>query len=234
VEASTLYAVDRVSVVTVQPVGKGALVVVADPFIATNAGIGQGGNLEFWVRLVDFYLGSGGRVLFDDLHAGATDNKGVVAYARGAGLLPAMLLALFGLALYLWRAGARFGAVMDPAAARNLRASSELVHAVAGLYERADLRGHALAVLSRRFRHRLERRSGQKWERGTLDAWVGSELGPEAARQFARIRRGFAALLGESRPRRDETLELAQLVTGFESTWLTSSRTTAPIKKDPS
>jgi len=223
-EASPLYAVGTVPVIAVHPLGEGAVVVVADPYLATNAGLGKEGNLEFWVRLVSHYLEPGGRVLFDDLHAGATDAKGVVAYARRAGVVPAMLLALFALALYGWRAGTRFGAVLPPLEERNLRASSELVHAVADLYERAQLRGHVLAVLSRRFRRALERRSGLKWDRGGLDAWTASELGPAAARDFARIRRGFAALLGEDRPDREQTLELARLVSTFETTWLTHGR----------
>lgn len=227
---SVLYSLDRVPVVASQSVGDGTLVVIADPYTLTNAGLGKAGNLEFWVRFVGHFLREDGVVMFDDLHAGASDGKGFVAYGRRAGILPAMLLVLFALALYGWRAGTRFGAILPPAAVRNPRASSELVHAVAGLYERADLRGHALAVLSRRFRRALERRSGLKWDRGDLDAWTAAELGPDAARQFARIRRGFAALLGNDRPNREDTLELARLVSRFETTWLAPkrARTTSP------
>ncbi len=225
-----LYAALGVPVVTERSVGEGSLVVVSDPWILSNAGLRHGGNLEFWVRLVDDRLRPGGLVLFDDLHAGATDGKGVVAYARRAGVLPAILLVLVALGLYGWRAGSRFGAVLPGVDARNPRASAELVHAVAGLYERADLRGHALAVLSRRFRRNLERRSGQAWDRGGLGPWVASELGPDAARQFARIKRGFGALLTVHLPDRDETLELARLVHDFEAQWLRPGRRTDDTK----
>lgn len=218
--AEVLYAVDDVVVALSLPVGKGALVVVSDPTTLTNAGVGRAGNLDFWVSLVRHHLRPGGVVLFDDLHAGAADDHGVVAYARKAGMVPAMLLVLILGALYLWRAGSRLGEILPSLDERNPRASSELVRALASLYQRAGLRAHALAVLSRRFRRRMERRSGLPWDRKVLDPWVAQELGPEAARTFGRIRRGFAALLPDDDPDRESALELARLVHRFEQTWL--------------
>ncbi len=218
--AEVLYAVSDVPVVIRRPVGKGALVVVSDPTTVTNAGIGREGNLAFWINLVHHELGPDGLVLFDDLHAGGADDHGVVAYARKAGMIPAMLLVLLAGALYLWRAGSRLGGILPPLDERHPRASSELVHALASLYQRAGLRAHALAVISRRFRRRMERRSGLPWDRKVLDPWVAQELGPEASRAFGRIRRGFAALLPADDPDRESTLELARLVHRFEQTWL--------------
>ncbi len=215
-----LYSVGEVPVVIELPVGKGSLIVASDPSLVTNRGIGRDGNLEFWVRLVQSRLGEDGIVLFDDLHAGAMDDHGVVSYARGAGLLPAMLLALFGGVLYLWRAGTRFGAILPAREARNPRASAELVRAMSGLYQRAGLYAHALAVLSKNFRRRIERRSGLPWDRKYLDPWVQQELGPEAARTFGRIRRGFAALLPDPDPDKESALELARLVHSFEQEYL--------------
>ena len=222
--AEVLFAVDDVAVVLSRPVGKGALVVVADPTTITNAGIGREGNLDFWVSLIRHHLQPDGVVMFDDLHAGAADDHGVVAYARRAGMVPAMLLVLVLGALYLWRAGSRLGEILPPLDERNPRASSELVHALASLYQRAGLQAHALAVISRRFRRRMERRSGLPWDRKLLDPWVAQELGTDAARAFGRIRRGFAALLPEGDPDRDATLELARLVHRFEQTWLRPTR----------
>lgn len=218
--AEVLYAVDDVAVALSRPVGKGTLVVVSDPSTITNAGIGRAGNLDFWVNLLRHHLEPGGVIMFDDLHAGASDDHGVVAYARRAGMVPAMLLVLVVGALYLWRAGSRLGEILPALDERNPRASSELVHALASLYQRAGLRAHALAVLSRRFRRRMERRSGLPWDRKVLDPWVAQELGTEAARTFGRIRRGFAALLPDDDPDREATLELARLVHRFEQTWL--------------
>lgn len=219
-----LYAVGDVPVVLSRPVGKGALVVVSDPTTLTNAGLSREGNLDFWVSLLRHHLQPGGVIMFDDLHAGAADDHGVVAYARKAGMLPAMLLVLVVAGLYLWRAGSRLGEILPPLDERNPRASSELVHALASLYQRAGLQAHALAVISRRFRRRMERRSGLPWDRKLLDPWVAQELGPDAARAFGRIRRGFAALLPEDDPDRDAALELARLVHRFEQTWLRSVR----------
>lgn len=223
-EGTVLYSVEGVAVAVSVPAGKGEVVVVSDPSTITNRGIGREGNVDLWVRLVRDRVADGGIVMFDDLHAGASDDKGTIAYARRAGLLPALLLAVMLAGLYLWRAGSRFGSVLPPMASENPRTSSELVHAIAGLYERAGLRNHALAVLSRRFRRAVEERSGLRWDRDSVAPWVGRELGPEAARTFDRIRRGFAAMLSEPSPPRDETIELARLVHRFEKQYLAPRR----------
>ncbi len=223
-DGNVLYSVDGVPIVASIPAGKGEVIVVSDPSTITNRGISRAGNLDLWVRLVRDRLRDDGVVMFDDLHAGATDDKGTIAYARRAGLLPALLLAVLLAGLYLWRAGARFGSVLPPKASRNPRTSSELVHAIAGLYERAGLRSHALAVLSRRFRRAVERRSGLRWDRDSVAPWVERELGPGAGRAFERIRRGFASMLSDPDPPRDETLELARLVHRFETEHLNVRR----------
>jgi hypothetical protein len=215
-----LFAVDAHAVAVRRSLGDGTVVAVADPFTITNRGLRYGGNLDFYVAVVRTHLGEGGHVLFDDLHAGGGDDFGVVAYARRAGLTPALLIVLLLGAAYLWRAGSRFGAVLPPPDRRNPRASSELVGAIGNLYERAGLHSHVVALMSRRFRRKVEQRSGLAWKREALEGWVASELGPDAARLFARIRHGFAALLNRSDPDPDDVLTLARNVHRFESTWL--------------
>lgn len=215
-----LFAVGEHAVAVRRALGAGHIVAVADPFTLTNQGIRRGGNLDFYVAVVEQHLGEGGHVLFDDLHAGGGDDFGVVAYARRAGLTPALLIVLLLIAAYLWGASSRFGAVLPPPDRRNPRASSELVGAIGSLYERAGLHGHVLALMSRRFRRKIERRSGLAWKRDALEGWVASELGPDAARLFARIRHGFSSLLPRPDPDPDEVLTLARHVHRFESTWL--------------
>lgn len=232
-DAQVHFAVGETPVVVSVPVGKGTLVVVSDPSTITNAGLQRGGNLEFWVGLVRWHLRPGGEVIFDDLHAGGGSDHGAIAWARRAGMVPALLVALVLLALYLWRAGSRLGSLLPTPDLRNPRASSELVYALAGLYQRAGLHAWAVAVVSRRFRRRIERRSGLPWDRNLLDPWVEKELGPDAARTFGRIRRGFAALLPDDAPDREQVLELARLVHRFEQAWLRPRGQGMPVSRQP-
>ena len=78
-------------------------------------------------------------------------------------------------------------AALPPPDRRHPRASSELVAAIGSLYERAGMHHHAVTLMSRRFRRKVERRSGLAWKRDSLQTWVATELGPEAARAFERI-----------------------------------------------
>lgn len=220
-----LFAVGPHPVAIRRGLGDGFVVAISDPTTVTNRGLGRGGNLEFYTALVESHLGEGGKVLFDDLHAGGGDDFGVIAYARRSGLTPALLAVLLLGAGYLWRAGSRFGAVLPPPDRRNPRPSSELVGAIGDLYERAGLHGHVVALMSRRFRRKVEQRSGMAWKREDLEAWVQSELGPDASRLFAQIRHGFGALLNRPEPDPEDVLTLARRVHRFETTWLTHRRT---------
>ena len=111
-------------------------------------------------------------------------------------------------------------AALPPPDRRHPRASSELVAAIGSLYERAGMHHHAVTLMSRRFRRKVERRSGLAWKRDSLQTWVATELGPEAARAFERIRRSFASTLARSDPDPHDVLELARRIQRFESTWL--------------
>lgn len=219
-----LYALDGHIVALRRAVGQGHLFALSDPTVATNRGLRRAGNLAFVVELVRQHRRGDGVVLFDDLHAGGGDEFGVVAYARRSGFLPTIGLVLLLLGLYLWRAGARFGAILPAPDRRDLRASSELVRAVARLYERAGLRAHVVALLSRRFRRKIERRSGLPWKRELVDAWVHRELGEPAFKALQVCRAGFGQLLSEPDPDPDAVLALARRVHRFETEFLDAPR----------
>ncbi len=219
-----LYSLDGKAVVLRREQGKGRLFVLSDPTPATNRGLRRAGNLAFFVSLVNQNRRGDGVVLFDDLHAGGGDEFGVVAYARKSGFLPTIGLVLLLLGLYLWRAGARFGAILPAADERDLRASSELVKAVARLYERAGLRAHVVALLSKRLRRKVERRSGLPWKREITDAWVQRELGDRAFTLFQHCRAGFGQLPSHPDPAPDAVLALARRVHRFETEFLDAPR----------
>jgi hypothetical protein len=219
-----LYAADGVPVALRVSRGEGRAILLADPYVGSNAGVGSGGNLDLHVAILGRYLAPSAPVLFDDLHAGAGDDAGVVAWARRAGFLPPLLLVVLLAVLYLWRAGVRFGAILPALDERAPRASIELVRAVASLFERAGLYPHSLAVVSRRFRRELARRSGGGSEPGRLERWVRDEFGAAAAADFDRIRRTLAELLSRADPKKDDVLSACLMVHEFERRWLVRRR----------
>jgi len=198
-------------------VGKGRVLVFADPFLPTNAGLGRAGNLAAVMAATAGSLQGEGAVLFDDLHAGAADAHGTLAYARRAGLAPAVLLAVLALGLFGWRASRREGAILADLPGGPDQASSELVRALAALYERAELTDHALDIVSRRFRRELEARAGVSWKGKRMRAWVAAELGPAAAREFDDLSRRFTEAYRIGSPSLDRVGDLADRVHRFRT-----------------
>jgi len=223
-----LFAAEGRIVASSRSVGEGHVILFADPFPATNAGIGRGGNLQAVMATIDASVGPDGKVLFDDLHAGAADAHGTLAYARRAGLGPAVLIALVALGLFLWRASRREGSILGAAPVGPSQASSELVRALAALYERAELTDHALDVLSRRFRRELESRSGVPWKGSRMRVWVEAELGPAATREFDDLSRRFAEAYRSGDPGLDRVADLAARIHRFRTDRLHRRRAGKP------
>ena len=217
---SPLYAVHGEVVAAERALGAGRIVVLADPSVLGNSALGRGGNLEFVAAVAHAALGASGVVYFDDLHAGGGDAHGVVAYARRAGGGPALLLLAALVLLGLWRLGAREASAVRPRPNPPMLGGAEHVRALAGLYERADLGRHALDVTSRRFRRAVESRAGIPWELDRLDRWLDEELGPAAARDFARVRAAFGHLFSVEEPETEAVLATARLAARFEARWL--------------
>lgn len=215
-----LFAVRESVVAAERSYGAGRVIAVADPATAGNSDLGRGGNLGFYASLVRSALSDGGTVYFDDLHAGGGDDHGVVAYARRAGGGPALLAVALLVLLALWRLGAREAPAVRPDPPPAILGGAEHVRALAGLYARADLGRHALQVVSRQFRRTVEGRAGIPWELDRLDHWLKTELGDEAARDFARVRSAFGRLFAVEDPETDAVLAAARLAARFERRWL--------------
>jgi len=226
--ALPLYVADNAVVASLHPQGEGAIVIVADPALASNASLGRQGNLEFFARAAGFAM-DGGAVWFDDLHAGGGDGHGVVAYARRAGAGGTLFLALLGLGLLLWRLSARQVPTRVLPSPDRALGTSEYVRGLGGLYARAGLSKHALAVTSRQFRAAIERRSGIAWERDALGRWLDEELGGEAPAEFHAVRAAFATLFAQPEPEPEHVLRAARLAADFEHRWLHRTASTLPI-----
>jgi len=84
--------------------GRGAVIVVADPWFATNVRLLRGDNAAWLATLVD-ELAAGGEVWFDDRALGQIASRGVLSLFEEAGFGPAMVAALLLLLLVWWRVG---------------------------------------------------------------------------------------------------------------------------------
>jgi hypothetical protein len=214
-----LFVVGDVTVASLHRRGRGELLVVTDPGLGSNEALGASGNLALFVHAAGA-LGAKAPVVFDDLHAGGGDAHGGIAYAREAGGGGAVAFGALGLLLLLWRLSARETSVQPGRAAVATGGTSEYVRGLAGLYERARLGRHALAVTSRQFRRRIEARAGMPWEREALSAWLVGELGVEAASEFRAVREAFGRLFVLDAPPVEEVRAAAVLAARFERRWL--------------
>jgi hypothetical protein len=219
-EDAILFGSEAYPVVLQRDVGAGRVLLVSDPSTLSNRGLGRGANLEFYVAFTRRWLGPGGRVLFDDLHAGASSERGIVAYARKAGLLPMLLLICLLLILYLWRASVRFGAASSSSAASAGRAETERIRATAGLYERAGLYRYGLSLSSQRLRRHLNSRSGLTWGSESLSPWVERQWGDDAALRFDYIEASLATLLSQESPDPRACRAAASAIYSFEENYL--------------
>jgi hypothetical protein len=218
-DVDPLFAVAGAAVVVRKQVGAGWVFVVSDPHTISNAGIGEAANLVFYSGLIAASLSARGVVMFDDLHAGAGTGQGVVAYARKSGFLPSLMLILLLLICALWRAGSRLGAVLPAPDRRSSRGNIEMVYAVGSLYDRAGLVHHALDVLARRLRRRVEHRAGVPWDGDPMAHWIEVELGAQALEEARWLQERFVELHGQSRPAMDEVLHWARRTQEFPSRW---------------
>ena len=119
------------------PVGRGRIVAVADPAMASNGALRRSDNAVWLIRLVTSW--HSGKVLFDEYHHGFGQKRGTMELTRAFFLTPwgwcMLQLAAAGL-LYVFVYRRRFGRIREPLA--PARASPlELIGARAGVFQTA-------------------------------------------------------------------------------------------------
>ncbi len=138
--------------------GRGRIVVLSDPYMASNAGLNRADNLFLATNVVTG--GSRGRVAFDEFHQGYGEAQNqVFAYLRGTPILWMFGQgALVALAL-VWTRGRRFArAVPEPRPDR--RSKLEFVSSMAELQQRARAYDLAVENVYQRTRRALARYAG--------------------------------------------------------------------------
>lgn len=139
------------------PHGKGRIILLSDPYIVANGGIGLKDNLRLTMNVLAV---SGGLVAFDEFHQGhgATHNP-FVGYFEGTPVLAICGQIIFLILLMLWTRGRRFARPL-PLPQIDRRSSLEFVASMAELQQRARAYDLAIENIYSRTRRVLARYAG--------------------------------------------------------------------------
>ncbi len=136
-----------------RPHGDGLVIVVSDPWFATNVRLAQSDNAAWLAELVS-RLREGGTVYFDDRAVGQVASRGVVSLLTERGLGPALACVFMLLLLVWWRNGPSDAADRQAGPRREYRPES-YAHLRAGLYAQCMSGPEIHAVVRDEVRRRL-------------------------------------------------------------------------------
>jgi hypothetical protein len=143
------------------PVGRGRIVAVADPTMASNGALRRSDNAVWLVGLLTGW--SAGRVLFDEYHHGFGQKRGALELAQGffstAWGWCVLQLAAAGL-IYVFVCRRRFGRVREPLAAER-SSPLELIGARAGIFQAAGAQRLAADLIVQHLCHSLAKARGK-------------------------------------------------------------------------
>lgn len=137
--------------------GKGRIVLLSDPFIVANSGIGLKDNLQLALNLLST---SAGLIAFDEFHQGrATTHNPFVSYFAGTPVLAICGQLALLILLVVWTRGRRFARPL-PLPQVDRRSSLEFVASMAELQQRARAFDLAIENVYSRTRRVLARYAG--------------------------------------------------------------------------
>lgn len=137
--------------------GAGRVVVLSDPYIVSNAGIGLADNLQLAVNVI---TAEKGPIAFDEFHQGYGANENAIgAYFRETPVLALCGQLCLMVILLVWSSGVRFGRPL-PLPYLDRRSNLEFVSSMAELQRRARAYDLAVENIYTRFRRVLVRYAG--------------------------------------------------------------------------
>ena len=140
--------------------GKGRIILLSDPFIVTNVGIGLKDNLQLAINLL---ADSNGLIAFDEFHQGrGTTSNEFVSYFAGTPVLAICGQIILVILLVVWTRGRRFGRPL-PLPRVDRRSSLEFVASMAELQQRARAYDLAIENIYSRTRRVLARYAGMDY-----------------------------------------------------------------------
>jgi hypothetical protein len=138
------------------PHGEGRIVVLSDPFIVANGGIGLNDNLQLAINL----LVSDGMIAFDEFHQGrGTTRNAFASYFAGTPVLAICGQIVLLILLMIWTRGRRFARPL-PLPRVDRRSSLEFVASMAELQQRSRAFDLAIENIYSRTRRVLARYAG--------------------------------------------------------------------------
>ena len=197
------------------PYGAGRVVVLSDPYIVANNGIGRADNLLLALNVV---AAGGGLIAFDEFHQGrAATHNALFQYFSGTPVMAICAqLALIGLAI-VWSQGRRFARPL-PLPFVDRRSKLEFVASMAELQQRARAHDLALENIYARVRRVLVRYAGlsNSSPRAEIARRVAMRSGINQQELETLMRTCEDTINGASTSARD-TLRLAQRLREIES-----------------
>ena len=137
--------------------GRGRVILLADPYMVTNAGIRSNDNLQLAINVL---TGQGGLIAFDEYHQGRGVTRNAFAsYFSGTPVLAVAAQIVFVVLLILWTNARRFGRPL-PLAHVDRRSSLEFVASMSELQERSRAFDLAIENIYSRTRRVLARYAG--------------------------------------------------------------------------
>jgi hypothetical protein len=197
------------------PHGAGRVVVLSDPYIVANNGIGRADNLLLALNVV---AAGEGLIAFDEFHQGrATTHNALFQYFSGTPVMAICAqLALIGLAI-VWSQGRRFARPL-PLPHVDRRSKLEFVASMAELQQRAKAHDLALENIYARVRRVLVRHAGlsNSSPRAEIARRVAMRSGINQQELETLMRNCEDTINGASTSAR-ETLRMAQRLREIES-----------------
>lgn len=197
------------------PHGNGRIILLSDPYIIANNGIGRADNLMLALNAV---TGSGGVIAFDEFHQGrpATQNALFQYFAGTPVLAICAQLALIGVAI-VWSQGRRFARPL-PLPQVDRRSKLEFVASMAELQQRARAHDLALENIYARVRRVLVRYAGvsNSAPRAEIARRVATRSGLNREELETLMRNCEETINGTPAPAR-EVLRMAQRLRDIES-----------------
>ncbi len=139
------------------PHGAGRIILLSDPYMFSNGGIGLKDNLQLAINIL---RGSGGLIAFDEFHQGrAAARNELIGYFSGTPVIPILGQIVLLILVLLWTGSRRFARPL-PLAQIDRRSSLEFVASMAELQQRARAFDLAIENIYARTRRVLARYAG--------------------------------------------------------------------------
>ncbi len=171
------------------PSERGQVLLSASGTWLTNRNVAEGGARDFVANLLAYHLGSGGAVIFDDMHQGLSVLYDAAALVRDPRLTQTVYFLLAAWLVYLLGAASRLA---PPARAVKVPRQADFLAAAGGfMARRLDRRAAALLLFDEWFAE-VRRRRGKE---GTTPPWAEIEATPTLGRSLYReLRESFERL----------------------------------------